>query len=302
MSSQLTVGPLLFHWPVKRRLDFYARIADEAPVDRVYLGEVVCAKRDPAFRDHYAPVAERLRRAGKEVVFSSLAEIMIPQERRMTAALCAREDGLVEANDAAALYHLRGRSHAIGPFVNTYNEHSLGCLARRGARHFTLPPELPARAQPAMVAAARCFGVSLEVQVYGRVPLALSARCYHARAHGRVKDDCEFVCAEDPDGMALSTLIGQPFLAINGIQTLSYASLNLLDGLADMQALGIDAFRISPHSADTVAIAALFRAVLDGHVSPPEASRRLGALAGGLPFCNGFYHGTEGYKWLRDTP
>jgi collagenase-like PrtC family protease len=47
MEMRLTLGPLLFNWPAERWRDFYARIADEAPVDRVVLGEVVCSKRQP---------------------------------------------------------------------------------------------------------------------------------------------------------------------------------------------------------------------------------------------------------------
>ncbi|HUI94161.1 MAG TPA: U32 family peptidase, partial [Xanthobacteraceae bacterium] len=36
----LTLGPVLFNWPADRWRDFYVRIADEAPVDRVCVGEV----------------------------------------------------------------------------------------------------------------------------------------------------------------------------------------------------------------------------------------------------------------------
>jgi len=42
--SALTLGPLLFNWNPEQRRDFYARIADEAPVDCVYLGEVILLK------------------------------------------------------------------------------------------------------------------------------------------------------------------------------------------------------------------------------------------------------------------
>ena len=42
---RLTLGPVLFNWPTPMWTDFYARIADEAPVDRVVIGEVVCSKR-----------------------------------------------------------------------------------------------------------------------------------------------------------------------------------------------------------------------------------------------------------------
>ena len=41
-QSELTLGPVLFNWNPERWRDFYFRIADEAPVASVYLGEVIC--------------------------------------------------------------------------------------------------------------------------------------------------------------------------------------------------------------------------------------------------------------------
>ena len=55
-TAKLTLGPIPFHWEADRKLDFYARIADEAPVDTVYLGEVVCSKRSPFYDRHYPEV------------------------------------------------------------------------------------------------------------------------------------------------------------------------------------------------------------------------------------------------------
>lgn len=297
MRANLTIGPILFHWPVEQKRDFYFRIADEAPVDTVYLGEVICSKRTPFFEPHYPEVAERLAKAGKTVVFSTLAEAMIKRERKMIAEMCGREDFTVEANDNAALYHLRGRPHRVGPFVNVYNEDTLAFLAAQGATHVTLPQELPARSLAVLGRAARELGVGLEVQVHGRIPLALSARCYHARAHGRVKDNCKFVCEEDPDGMELKTLDGQPFLAINGIQTLSLTCPNLAHELSDLAGMGIGAFRLSPHSGDMVEIAKIFRTLADEEISPEEATARLGEAGFGAPFSNGFYHQREGCSW-----
>ena len=69
-ASRLTLGPLFFHWSAEKRRDFYFRIADEAPIDCVYLGEVVCAKRESFFEDFLPVVADRLQAAGKEVVMS----------------------------------------------------------------------------------------------------------------------------------------------------------------------------------------------------------------------------------------
>jgi collagenase-like PrtC family protease len=298
VRANLTIGPVLFHWPAEQKRDFYFRIADEAPVDTVCLGEVICSKRAPFFEPHYTEMAERLVSAGKKVVFSTLAETMTKRERKMIAGMCAGDEFPVEANDSAALYYLRGKPHWIGPYINVYNEDTLGFLAGYGATHVTLPPEMPAEALRVMGAAARTLDVSLEVQVYGRVPLALSARCYHARAHDRIKDNCQFVCEQDPDGMELKTLNGQPFLSINGIQTLSHTCLNLAREMKDLQAMGISAFRLSPHSGDMVRTAGIFRALADDRLSPAEAVEQLGGIGLGVPFSNGFYHKREGYQWV----
>ncbi|MBS0385396.1 MAG: U32 family peptidase [Proteobacteria bacterium] len=285
---QLTLGPLLFHWPIEAKRDFYARIADEAPVDVVYLGEVVCSKRAPFSEPHYPEIAERLARAGKRVVFCSLAEVMLRRERQMTAELCALTDYEVEINDASGLAAIGGRPHRIGQFFNVYNEETLRHLVHNGATHFTLPAELPRDSVAILADAARACGVTLEVQAFGRTPLALSARCYHARAHGRVKDNCQFVCEEDPDGMVLSTLEGRDWLVINGVQTLSYPYLCLLDRIHGLQRIGVTHLRLLPHALDMIAVARLFRGVADGILEPAEAQTRLLA-SGAIPaLTNGF--------------
>ena len=297
MAAELTIGPVLFHWPAEMKRDFYFRLADEAPVDRVVIGEVVCSKRAPFFDAHWEEAAERLERAGKEVVLATLAEVMLKRERGMVADACAQERWPVEANDATALYHLRGRAHAVGPFFNAYNEEALAALTARGAVRVALPPELPGESVAVMARAGEALGVAIEVQVWGRVPLALSARCYHARAHGRVKDNCQFVCEEDPDGMELRTLDGRPFLAVNGIQTLSHGCLNLAAEVAEMRAAGVRGFRLSPHSRGTMEAAEVFRTLLDGAIDGTEATARLAEAGIGAPFMNGFYRRAPGWTW-----
>ena len=71
---ELTLGPIAYHWPVEKKRDFYARIADEAPVGTVYLGEVICSKRAPFFERELPETIERLEQAGKRVVLCSLAD------------------------------------------------------------------------------------------------------------------------------------------------------------------------------------------------------------------------------------
>jgi O2-independent ubiquinone biosynthesis protein UbiV len=296
-ASELTLGPVLFNWEPKRWRDFYFQIADEAPVTIVYLGEAICFKRAPLFSDYFGAVAERLAASGKTVVHSTLSEVMSQQDRRLVADICADPAVTVEANDGSALFHLRGRRHYIGPFFNVYNEHTMAVLARGGACAICLPPEMPADAIAALCVDAAKLGVTIETQVFGRLSLALSARCYHARAHERNKDSCQFICSLDPDGMPLRTLEDQPFLAINGIQTMSYDYLNLISELADLETMGVRRFRLSPHSCDMVEVAATFRDVLDRRIDTQDAKARLDALAIEAPFSNGFYHGKAGHLW-----
>ena len=293
MTAKLTLGPVLFNWVPEKWRDFYFGIADEALVDSVCIGEVVCAKR-AAFTDPVLPeVIARLEAGGKEIIHSTLALIMNDDEMRRVRAIAAEPGHLVEANDISAVALLRGRPHAIGPFVNVYNEATLAYLSRLGATRVSLPGELPAGS---LAVLAKTTPVELEVQVFGRLPLALSARCYHARAHNLHKDGCQYVCADDPDGLDVVTLDGEPLFVVNGTQTLSYTYCNLVGELEALGAAGIGRFRLSPQDIDMVAVARIFRDVLDGREEPLAGFRRLGGLAGGVPFANGYYYGREGVR------
>ncbi len=293
--AKLTLGPLLCNWLAAKRRDFYFRIADEAPVDTVCVGEVVCLKRAP-FADPVLPeIVARLNEAGKEVVLSTLA--LVSGERELAAVRAVVDEAtlLVEANDMAAVSLLAGRPHAVGPLVNVYGEDTLAWLAARGARRVCLPAELPLSA---IAALAREAPAEIEVQAFGRLPLAISARCYHARAHGLHKDGCRYVCEQDPDGLTVATLDGAPFLAVNGTQTLSHRCADLLADLPALVAAGVGRFRLWPQDTDMVAVARLYRDALDGRVELPAARADLARLLPGMEFSNGFLHGREGMAFV----
>lgn len=292
---RLTLGPLFFHWPADQKRDFYFRIADVPEIATVYLGEVICSKRIPFFEREIPKVKERLERAGKTVVLSTLSEVTVPLDRRAIRGVCEVAECEIEVNDAAALWAMDERPFRIGQFFNCYNEEALRYLAGRGATHVCLPPELPEPSIAAMAGAAAELGIGIETQVFGRVSLALSARCYHARAHGRIKDNCQFVCERDPDGLDLKTVEGREFLSINGIQTLSHSYQNLSREVGGLRDLGITDFRLSPHSCDMGAVAAVFAGLLEGTQGAEEADRRLETLLPAAAFSNGFMHGLPGY-------
>jgi collagenase-like PrtC family protease len=296
-ASSVTLGPVLFNWQPDTWRDFYFRIADEAPVSAVYIGETICSKRAPLFEPHYEAVAERLSSAGKTVVFSSLSEVVSRLDRKLAEQICTAEKYLVEANDGSALLNLQGRPHHVGSQMNVYNERAAAFLVGKGAKNICLPAEMPASAIAALSQSVQDLNVTIEVQVFGRQSLALSARCYHARAHGRTKDSCRFVCENDPDGLELRTLDGRPFLAINGVQTLSYEYLNLIHELPMLRNLGVSRFRLSPHSLDMVKVASIFAGVIDERLSTDEAAVHLETLNPAAPYANGFYYGKPGYSW-----
>jgi len=296
--ARLTLGPLLLHWPRARRRDFYARIADEAPVDCVYLGEVACSKRLPWYEEDIPDLAARLRRAGKQVVISTPALITTDREAAIVHDLCEAGD-LIEINDLAALNPLAGQKFVAGPLVNVFNEGALDVVRRFGAIRVALPVEIPATAIVAL--AGHNAGGETEVFIFGRQPLAISQRCYHARVHDLHKDSCQFVCGQDADGLPISQLDGTPLFALNGTQTLSHGYVVLLDRLAAWHAAGVTHFRLSPQAIDMVAVAELHRAVLDGTLDPEEGETRLAALTPKVPFINGFARGAAGMTWQPQT-
>lgn len=301
MMTKLSLGPITYHWDEDQRRDFYARIADESPIDEVYLGEVICSKRS-AFQQAQLPeIMERLERGGKTVILSSLAEVMLKRERKATSDLAELNSPEIEINNAAGLLARGHRPHRIGPFMNAYNEATIGFMATKGATHVCLPAELPGDAVAVAAKAARDLGLGVEVQVFGRASLAVSARCYHARAHGRTKDNCQFVCEEDPDGLPLTTQDGQPILRVNGIQTQSNSYLTLLPELEALAAAGVSHMRLMPQRVDMVAVAREYRAVLDGTRSPQAAEEALGLLCQGTSFSNGFYYGQAGYRRIAQA-
>ena len=116
--------------------------------------------------------------------------------------LAGQSEREVEIDDLTLLGAMRPeKPFAVGPLVNVYNENTLAYLARLGARRFCLPPELPIASVEVLAKAAGAIDARVEVWAYGRIPLAISSRCYHARIHGLTKDSCQFICANDPDGL-----------------------------------------------------------------------------------------------------
>lgn len=292
----LTLGPVLYLWDGPKWRDFYFRMADEAPVDHVVIGEAVCSKRLHFIEPYVAEVIERLERAGKSVSLASLALVTLERENQLVRGLVRDAIHPIEANDLSALGLLAGKAHSIGPLINVYNGATARLLASRGATGICLPPELPMTSVREIVRGAS--EVSFEVFGFGRVPLAISARCAHARSKGLVKDNCQFICGQDSDGLIVETLDRQPFLALNGVQTMSHTCQSLLQELGELAALGVRRIRLSPQDCDMVTVARIYQDVAIGRSSAVEGLERLALTYPGVPLSNGFHHGQSGASWI----
>ena len=220
------------------------------------------------------------------------------RDRRAIAALAGTSE-LVEVNDISGLLD-RAAAFVAGPLLNVYDEAAAKELADRGCVRLCANVELSLEAVGAISRA--CPGLEIEVFAFGRLPLALSGRCYHARHHGLHKDACQFVCEQDPDGLRLNTLEGRGFLAVNGVQTLS-------DGvqLADIEpavlaGAGVTALRLSPHTLHMPAVAHAFRGFLDGEIGALDLRRRIGTLGPPGPLINGYLHGAAGMASVEARP
>jgi hypothetical protein len=75
-----------------------------------------------------------------------------------------------------------------------------------------------------------------------------------------------------PEGMTLRTREGQPFLTINGIQTMSAQTYSLLPQVPELLAMGIEAVRISPQPQAMAAIVAAFDAARVANAVAPDTA------------------------------
>lgn len=301
ISTKISLGPLLYYWPRETVFGFYEKISN-TPVDIVYLGETVCSKRRLMNEKDWLEIAELLRKAGKEVVLSTLTLIEASSELRKQRKICdsAYKDNQysIEANDMATVNILSGKQQFItGPAINIYNGRTLNVLSKKGLKRWVLPIELSKQALVDIVAKSP-NGIETEIFAYGRLPLAYSARCFTARSHNLPKDDCQFHCLDDPDGLLLSTREDDPFLVLNGIQTQSAKTCNLINDIEEIIKLGINVLRISPQSEHTEKIINIFHECIKGKQSTLEAERVLSSL---MPTgsCNGYWYGGAGMENVK---
>jgi collagenase-like PrtC family protease len=299
----LTVGPVLYHWPRDTLTAFYAEIADSA-ADTVVLGEVVCARRREYKLPDWLALGRELAAAGKEVVLATQALIETEADLRLLERQAEQHEFAVEAGDVSALQRTAGRVPLVlGPHLNIYSREALREYADLGAARWVAPVELPLDAvalvnpphDPVRTPAGDAFAT--EVWVFGRMPLAFSARCFTARHHRVAKDDCGFRCLADPDGLLLASTEGQPFLVLNGTQTQSATVENLLGDGAALRAAGVSRLRLSPCAQGFRQVLDDFDAVMNAGAAPAGRAGAWNELGVPGPFSNGFARRLAGMAW-----
>lgn len=288
------LGPVLWYWPKETLQGFYQQAAT-SQADIIYLGEAVCSKRRAVRFADWMAMAKELAAAGKQVVLSTLALVESPSELTELKRYVDNGEFLIEANDIGTVNMAAeaGLPFVAGHALNCYNAVTLRLLLKLGMIRWCMPVELSRDWLVNLLKQCEELGIrqqfEVEVLSYGHLPLALSARCFTARAENRGKDDCQTCCINFPNGRSLRTQENQQVFVLNGIQTMSGYCYNLGNDLLSMQGI-VDIVRLSAQSSETFSFIDAFRANETGKHPLPLTTHQQ---------CNGYWRQVAGLELIK---
>jgi collagenase-like PrtC family protease len=295
---RLSLGAIQYFWPRQKIEDFYQSQLDSS-IDIIYLGETVCSKRRSLKTAEWIDLAKELTNTGKQIVLSTLTLIEAQSELAGVKRLCENDNVLIEANDMAAVQLMADQSLPFvgGATLNIYNAYTLKILHEQGLSRWVMPVELDAKTLKDILADANKMGlggkIETEVFSFGRMPLAFSARCFTARFRDLPKDNCQLVCLDYPEGLAMDSQEGEQFFTINGIQTQSGRIQHLLPHWQEMQELGVDIMRLSPQPEHMDDIIQRYAQVVKKESTDSDVEAWLKA-----PACDGYWRGQSGMDYI----
>lgn len=294
---KISVAAVPYFWTKEAYFKFYQGIA-KSPAEIVYLGETVCSKRRSMQFKDWLEIAKYLTDAGKQVVLSTLTLLEAESELGYLSKIAGQKDYLIEANDMAAIEiaSQNNSTFVAGCAINIYNNHSLKRLKNLGMTRWQVPVELGKDDLAPMSEYAKNNQIEVEYQIFGRMPLAYSARCFTARHHQLPKDNCQFKCLEDEQGLLIKTQENESFAQINGIQIQSAKVSNLIDQCQSLVDNGVDVVRVVPVSAtDTLEVIHQLSQVLDRQI---DTLFNPSKLENQYEYCNGYWLQIEGMKYV----
>ncbi|MDF1589727.1 MAG: U32 family peptidase [Gammaproteobacteria bacterium] len=295
---KLALGAIQYFWHRQTVEEFY-QTHITSPIDIIYLGETVCAKRRFFKAAEWIALAKELALSGKQVVLSTLTLIEAQSDLAMVKRLCHNGDIAVEANDMGAVQLMIDQSLPFvgGPALNIYNAHTLKVLQQQGLTRWVMPVELNAKTLGDILDDADNMGfkdkIETEVFSFGRMPLAYSARCFTARFRNLPKDNCQLVCQHYPEGLAMDSQEDEPFFTINGIQTQSGRIQHLLAHWQQMQDIGVDIMRLSPQPNYMTEIIQRYHQVITGESTDTDIEPILTASV-----VDGYWRGEPGMDFV----
>jgi len=294
-KPKISVSAVPYFWSKEAYFDFYNKLA-KTSVDIVYIGETVCSKRRSMKNNDWLEVASLLKEAGKEVVLSTLTLLEAESELKSLTKTCQQSNYLAEANDMSAVQvaHTSANPFVAGTAINLYNTTSLTKLHQLGMKRWCMPVELGKQDLSPMMETVKSLGIETEYQVFGRMPLAYSARCFTARHYDLPKDNCQFKCLDDEQGLLVKTQEGDSFAQINGIQTQSAKVNNLIPYWKDLFDFGIDILRVVPvGEEDTISLVEYLSDIINQQTKTEFSSIPFQNI---YEYCNGYWFQIEGMK------